>query len=77
MQLCCSLPFVLRNSLLSFKMKEYLADPSKFAAAAPAASAATEAPATPAGSAAEPAAKKEEPKEEESDDEDMGFGLFD
>jgi len=47
-------------------LKEYLADPSKFAvAAAPAA--ATE---------AAPAAAKEEEPEEESDD-DMGFGLFD
>jgi len=44
------------------KLKEYLADPSKFAvAAAPAAAAA--------------AAKVEEPEEEE--DDDMGFGLFD
>ena len=48
------------------KLKEYLADPSKFAvAAAPAATAA--APAA--------AAKVEEPEEEE--DDDMGFGLFD
>merc|ERR1712212_924275 len=47
-------------------LKEFLADPSKFAvAAAPAA--ATE---------AAPAAAKEEEPEEESDD-DMGFGLFD
>lgn len=47
-------------------IKEYLADPSKFAAAAPVAAAVTE-------------EKKEEKKaesEEESDD-DMGFGLFD
>ncbi|XP_064109862.1 large ribosomal subunit protein uL10-like [Macrobrachium nipponense] len=53
-------------------LKEFLADPSKFAAAAaasaPAASAAAAAPAA-------EAAKEEEP-EEESDD-DMGFGLFD
>merc|ERR1712212_613176 len=48
-------------------LKEYLADPSKFAAAA--------APAASAPAAAEAAAKEEEP-EEESDD-DMGFGLFD
>merc|ERR1712165_157830 len=47
-------------------MKEYLADPSKFASAAPVAAAAD------AGAAA---AAPEEP-EEESDD-DMGFGLFD
>lgn len=49
------------------KVKEYLADPSKFAvAAAPVAAAATEAAAP---------AKVEEP--EESEDDDMGFGLFD
>jgi len=47
--------------------KEYLADPSKFASAAPTA-AATDAPAA--------EEKKEEEEEEESDD-DMGFGLFD
>jgi len=51
-------------------MKEYLADPSKFASVAPATG--TAAPATDAGAKEE---KKEEP-EEESDD-DMGFGLFD
>ena len=50
------------------KLKEYLADPSKFAAAAAAA----------APAAAAPAAKKEEKKEEsEEEDDDMGFGLFD
>jgi len=51
------------------KLKEYLADPSKFAVAA--------APAKSAPVAAAPAKeeKKEEPKEES--DEDMGFGLFD
>lgn len=49
------------------KLKEFLADPSKFAvAAAPVAAAAAAAPAE---------TKKEEPKEES--DEDMGFGLFD
>ena len=50
-------------------IKEYLADPSKFAVAAPAAAA--------AGGDDKPKeeAKKEE-SEEESDD-DMGFGLFD
>jgi len=52
--------------------KEYLKDPSKFAAAA----------AAPAASAAAPAgkaeAKKEEKKEEsEEEEDDMGFGLFD
>jgi large subunit ribosomal protein LP0 len=54
------------------RAKEYLKDPSKFAAAAPAAAAAT-APAK-AGSPAKEA-KKEESEEEE--DDDMGFGLFD
>merc|ERR1711942_84260 len=49
-------------------LKEYLADPSKFAAAAAAAA--------PAAADAAPAAAKEEEPEEESDD-DMGFGLFD
>lgn len=52
------------------RSKDYLADPTAFAVAAPAAA---------AGSAA-PAAKKEEaPKEEsaEESDDDMGFGLFD
>ena len=49
------------------KLKEYLADPSKFAVAAAPAAAAAAAPAA--------AAKQEEPEEEE--DDDMGFGLFD
>jgi len=51
-------------------IKEYIADPSKFAAvAAPVAAAAAPAAAAP---------KKEEKKEEsESEDDDMGFGLFD
>jgi len=53
------------------KLKEYLADPSKFATAAPAQAAPAQAAAAQA-----PAAKKEEPKEE-SEEEDMGFGLFD
>jgi len=53
------------------KVKEYLANPSKFAAAVAAA------PAAAANAPAEAApAKKEEVKEEESDD-DMGLGLFD
>ena len=51
-------------------IKEYLADPSKFAAAA-APAAGDAAPA--AAAAAEPA--KEESEDEESDD--MGMGLFD
>merc|ERR1712048_1182250 len=46
------------------KMKAYLADPSAFAVATPA-----------AAEAAAPAAKEEEPEEEESD-ESMGFDLF-
>lgn len=53
------------------KLKEYLADPSKFAAAAAPATAA--APAASAGAA--PAAKAAEPESES--EEDMGFGLFD
>jgi len=54
-------------------IKDYLADPSKFAKAAAAA-----APA--AAKEAAPAAKEEKKKEEapeEEEDEDMGFGLFD
>jgi len=50
-------------------IKEYLADPSKFASAAPAAAAAaTDAPAAAAAAAED---------EEEDEDDDMGFGLFD
>jgi len=49
-------------------IKEYLADPSKFASAAPAAAA-------PAAGAAPAAAAAVE--EEEEEDDDMGFGLFD
>jgi len=52
----------------SEKVKEYLANPDAFAAAAPVAEAA------PAAAAKEE--EKEEENEEESDD-DMGFGLFD
>lgn len=48
--------------------KDYLADPSAFASAAPAAAAGGE----PAAAAAEP-----EPEEEEDEDEDPGFSLFD
>jgi len=57
------------------KMKEYLKDPSKFAAAVSAAA--------PAAAAKAPAAAKEAPKkaakeeEEEEGEGDMGFGLFD
>lgn len=53
-------------------VKEFLKDPSKFAAAAAASA--------PAASAAAPAAAKAEAKKEESEpesDDDMGFGLFD
>lgn len=52
------------------KLKEYLADPSKFAAVAVAA-----APAAAAAAAPKQEAKAEEPAEES--DDDMGFGLFD
>ena len=52
----------------SERIKEYLADPSKFAAAAPVAAA--------ADTGAAPA-KKEEPEESEESDDDMGLGLFD
>lgn len=50
-------------------VKEFIKDPSKFAAAAPAAAAASP----------KKEAKKEEAKKEESEeeDDDMGFGLFD
>jgi large subunit ribosomal protein LP0 len=50
-------------------MKQFLADPSKFAAV-------TAAPAAGGGAAEEKKEVKEEEPEEESDD-DMGFGLFD
>ncbi|KAM0056777.1 putative ribosomal protein L10P [Helianthus debilis subsp. tardiflorus] len=56
---------------LADKVKEYLADPSKFAVAAPVAEAA------PVAAALTAETKKEEPKEEESDDEDFGISLFD
>jgi len=52
------------------QMKEYLADPSKFAAAVKSA-----APAAAAAPTVKAAPAKEEEKEES--DEDMGFGLFD
>ena len=54
------------------KAKEYLKDPSKFAAVAAAA------PVAAAAGGAKQEAKKEEKKEEsEEEDDDMGFGLFD
>ena len=52
------------------RLKEYLADPSKFASAAPVAAQA-------AAKKEEPAAAKKEEAKEESEEEDMGFGLFD
>ncbi|KAM0009375.1 putative ribosomal protein L10P [Helianthus debilis subsp. tardiflorus] len=55
---------------LADKVKEYLADPSKFAVAAPVAEAAPVA-------AAPAETKKEEPKEETDDEEDFGISLFD
>ncbi|XP_051956827.1 60S acidic ribosomal protein P0-like [Xyrauchen texanus] len=56
---------------LAEKVKAFLADPTAFAVAAPAASAADV-------KSAAPAAKEEAPKEEsEESDGDMGFGLFD
>ena len=54
------------------QLKEFLKDPSKFAAAAAPVAAA---PVAAAPKKEEP--KKEEKKKEESEDEDMGFGLFD
>lgn len=51
-------------------IKEYLKDPSKFAAAAAPAAAA------PAGGAPAAAKKEEKVEEEEDEDDDMGFGLF-
>jgi len=50
-------------------LKEFLADPSKFAAAA--------APAAAAAAPAEAAAAKAPEPESEEEDDDMGFGLFD
>jgi len=55
-------------------IKEYLADPSKFAAAV-VVEAAPAAAAAPAADAKKEEAKKEE--SEDSEDDDMGFGLFD
>ena len=56
-------------------VKEFLKDPSKFAAAAAPVAAAPVA-AAPAAAPKEAPKEKEKPKEE-SEDEDMGFGLFD
>lgn len=57
---------------LADKVKEYLADPSKFAAVAATPAAAVDSGAAPAAKAEE---KKDEPAEES--DDDMGFSLFD
>jgi len=65
------------------EVKEYINDPSKFAAAAPAAAAAPkeDKKGKPEAAAAAAAPKKEEKKKEEpppeEEDTDMGFGLFD
>lgn len=55
--------------------KEYLKDPSKFAAVAAVAAPAAAKPA--AAAAAAPAKVEAKKEEEEESDEDMGFGLFD
>jgi len=55
------------------KMKEYLKDPSKFAAAVAAAAPAGK----PAAAEAKKEAPKKEEKKEEEEEEDLGFGLFD
>jgi len=55
------------------KMKEYLKDPSKFAAAVAAAAPAGK----PAAADAKKEAPKKEEKKEEEEEEDLGFGLFD
>lgn len=70
MKKCMSLAAVTDISFKeAVKMKEYLADPSKFAVVA----------AAPIAGGAEPKEKKEEKVEEpaEESDDDMGFGLFD
>ena len=59
--------YVLINSLLVVKAKQFLADPSAFQVAAPVAA------------VVEEEVSKEEAKEEEEEesDDDMGLGLFD
>ncbi|CAA0836604.1 60S acidic ribosomal protein P0-1 [Striga hermonthica] len=57
------------------KVKEYLADPSKFAVAAVPVAAADSGAAAAGGGAAKEEEKKDEPAEES--DDDMGFSLFD
>merc|ERR1719295_1672101 len=72
--LAISYPTIASVTDISFKeaetLKEFLADPSKFAAAAAAA------PAAGGAAPAAAAAKEPEPESEEEDD-DMGFALFD
>merc|ERR1712244_177753 len=72
--LAISYPTIAAVTDISFKeaetLKEFLADPSKFAAAAAAA------PAAGGAAPAAAAAKEPEPESEEEDD-DMGFALFD
>lgn len=58
---------------LADKVKEYLADPSKFAVAAPVAAASSDTPA----SAAAPKEEEKKDEPEEASDDDMGFSLFD
>lgn len=61
---------ILANRISGYvQVKDYLADPSKFAAVA--------APAVGGAATAAPAAKVEPKKEEPSEEEDMGFSLFD
>lgn len=57
------------NAMLVLQVKDYLADPSAFASAAPAET--SDAP------AAAEEKKEEKVEEEEESDEDMGFSLFD
>jgi len=54
------------------RVKEFVKDPSKFAAAAPAAAAPSG-----GGKAAEKPKEEKKEEKEESEDDDMGFGLFD
>ena len=68
MILCNDCCLLIALYVLVFQTKEYLKDPSKFAAVTAAAA--------PAASSAPAAEAKKEESEEESDD-DMGFGLFD
>lgn len=76
-----NLPFILARQVLQlayyyiFQIKEFLADPSKFAA--PAAATTATIPSAPSAESEAPSKKEEAKKEESSEDEDMGFGLFD